>query len=124
MKEFIEKLIGRLEEYKTKAYVTGFTNNTYEIGACHGMNSAIEIANQLAEEYNDGWISIDERFPENDDYILLSFANFSLPQIGRYEEDSEGGAFYLGDELETCVSQNLIVNAWQPLPGSYHPKGE
>ena len=52
MKEFIEKLISRLEEYKTKAYVTGITNNAYEFGACNGMDSAIKIVNQLAEEYN------------------------------------------------------------------------
>jgi hypothetical protein len=52
MKEFIEKLIGRLEEHKTKAYVTGITNNPYEFGACNAMDSAIEIVNQLAEEYS------------------------------------------------------------------------
>lgn len=51
MKEFIEKLIGRLEEYKTKAYVTGITNDAYEFGACSGMDSAIKIVNKLAEEY-------------------------------------------------------------------------
>ncbi len=120
MKEFIEKLIERLEER-----VKENTNEdmSYKI-PYFGLEIALKIVNQLAEEYNDGWISIDERFPENDNYILMSFANFSLPQIGRYEEDSEDGAFYLGDELETCVSQNLIVNAWQPLPESYQPKGE
>ena len=66
-----------------------------------------------------GWIPVEERYPENDNYILLSFKNFSCPQVGRYEEDENGGAFYLGDEQETCVSQDLFVNAWQPLPKSY-----
>jgi len=66
-----------------------------------------------------GWIPVEERYPENDNYILLSFKNFSCPQVGRYEEDENGGAFYLGDEQETCVSQDLFVNAWQPLPRSY-----
>ena len=120
MKEFIEKLIEMLEEEIENVIV----RDTYTKGKNAGLRKAKITVNQLAEEYNDGWISIDERFPENDNYILMSFANFSLPQIGRYEEDSEGGAFYLGDELETCVSHDLIVNAWQPLPGSYHPKGE
>ena len=53
MKEFIDKLIERLEEYKTKVYVTGITNNAYEFGACNAMDSAIKIINELAEEYND-----------------------------------------------------------------------
>ena len=72
----------------------------------------------------DKWIPVEERLPENADYILLSFANFSLPVIGRYEEDPEGGAFYLGDcdEEDTCISMNLFVNAWRPLPEPYRPK--
>lgn len=45
-------LVERLEEHKTKAYVTGFTNNAYEFGACHAMNDAVKIVNQLAEEHN------------------------------------------------------------------------
>ena len=69
------------------------------------------------------WIPVKKRLPKNTGYILLSFKNFSVPMIGRYEEDSEGGAFYLGDEMDTCVSQDLFVNAWRPLPEPYNPKG-
>ncbi len=71
------------------------------------------------------WIPVEERLPETNDYILLSFANFSLPAVGRYEADQEGGAFYLGDcdEGDTCVSQDLFVNAWMPLPEPYRPEG-
>lgn len=57
MKEFIEKLIGRLEEHKTKAYVTGITNNPYEFGACQAMDDAVKIINQLAEEYQNDNLS-------------------------------------------------------------------
>ena len=64
---------------------------------------------------NNGWIPCSERLPENGNYIL-SFENFSVPMVGRYEEDETGGAFYIGDEDETCISQDLFVNAWQPLP--------
>lgn len=70
---------------------------------------------------NSGWIPVSEQLPETDDYILLSFSNFSLPMVGRYEKDSNGGVFYLGDcdEEDTCISQNLFVNAWMPLPEPY-----
>lgn len=68
-----------------------------------------------------GWIPCRERFPEKDEYILLSFVNFSIPVVGRYEEDENGGAFYVGDETESCISHNLIVNAWQQLPKPYNP---
>ena len=68
------------------------------------------------------WIPVKERLPEDDNYILLSFENFGIPLIGRYEADNDsGGAFYLGDndEQDTCISENLFVNAWMPLPRLY-----
>ena len=72
---------------------------------------------------NDGWIPVEERLPEDDRYIFLSFENFSLPMIGRYEQDSDGsGNFYIGDETESCISQDLYVTAWQPLLEPYHPE--
>jgi len=67
------------------------------------------------------WIPVEEKYPDTKDYILLSFDNFNVPQIGRWEEDENGGAFYIGDEEETCVQQNLFVNAWQPIK-PYRPE--
>lgn len=71
------------------------------------------------------WNPVEEQLPETSDYILLSFANFSLPAVGRYERNEDGsGAFYLGDcdEEDTCVNQDLFVNAWMPLPEPYRPE--
>lgn len=137
MKEFIEKLIGRLEEisventcsdcpYKAKCDEVQEHINDETTDLCGATIKAlsIEIVNQLAEEYKGGWIPVSERFPDTDEYILLSFSNFSVPLVGRWEEDEDGGAFYVGDETETCVSQDIFVNAWQPLPAVYQPKGE
>lgn len=73
------------------------------------------------------WIPVEERLPEDDNYILLSFENFSLPLVGRYEAGSDGGgAFYLGDcdEGDTCLLENLFVNAWMPLPEPYQGNKE
>ncbi len=69
------------------------------------------------------WIPINvddmSTFPSDDRYILLSFANFSLPCVGRYEEDENGGAFYLGDDDEPLVKIGMFVNAWMELPKCY-----
>ena len=70
---------------------------------------------------------MEERLPEEDEYVLMSFENFTLPIIGRYEKDNDGGgAWYIGDDdgCDTCSSQNLFVNAWMPLPESYRPDEE
>ena len=82
-----------------------------------------ETVKEIEENHN-GWIPVDEELPETDKYILLSFSNFSIPCVGRYEEDENGGAFYVGDDDETCVSQDMFVNAWMNLPAPYQPKGE
>ncbi len=65
------------------------------------------------------WIDVNTCFPSDGDYVLLSFENFSVLCIGRYETDEEGGAFYPGDEDESFISNGLIVNAWMPLPVQY-----
>ena len=70
------------------------------------------------------WIPVTERLPETGDYVLLSFPDFSVPAIGRYDEDEEGGAFFIGDETESLVSQDMFVNAWMSLPKLYREEVE
>ena len=82
------------------------------------------LAGQIEEH---SWIPVEERLPEEDEYVLMSFENFTLPIIGRYEKDNDGGgAWYTGDDdgCDTCSSQNLFVNAWMPLPKPYRAKME
>lgn len=84
------------------------------------LQEAYSIIQELKDtNANNGWIPCSERYPDNDKYILLSFENFSLPIVGRYEVDENGGAFFVGDEDTSCVSSGLFVNAWQPLPEPY-----
>ncbi len=67
-----------------------------------------------------GWIPIDERLPDPDKLILVSFENFSLPMIGRYTvDDDDGGTFKVGDEDESFCEHDLYVNAWMELPKCY-----
>lgn len=63
------------------------------------------------EMIEDEWRSLDEP-PKEGEYILISFANYGLPDIGRYED----GIFYPGDETKSYKAYGLIVNGWRPLP--------
>lgn len=68
------------------------------------------------------WVPVDERLPEDASYVLMSFENFSLPAVGRYEKHEDGsGDWYLGDcdQEDTCVANDLFVNAWMRLPEQY-----
>ena len=110
MNKAFEKILERLEKERRIL----LENNIQQAIA---LNFAKGIVQEVAEEYNGGWIPIEQELPPQDTYILLSFCNFSLPVIGRYEEDEEGnGNFYAGDEDETLLSQDMYVNAWQSLP--------
>lgn len=61
------------------------------------------------------WIPIIDKLPREGEYVLLSFSNFSVPVVGRFED----GAFYAGDEDETLSSQDMYVDAWMLLPVPY-----
>lgn len=68
------------------------------------------------------WISVEERLPKDDGYILVSFENYNFPSIARYLEDKEGGAFYPAYGDKPYVAWGVFVNAWMPLPKPYSPK--
>lgn len=71
------------------------------------------------QTYTIEWHSADEP-PKTDKYILLSFANYSLVSVGRYEgNEEEGGNYYEGDDERSLASYGLIVNAWSELPPRY-----
>lgn len=83
---------------------------------------AIEMGIHALKETQ--WIPISERLPEEEEYILLSFVNYTGLDIGRYEKDGENDKFYPGDDEETYAHYGLIVNAWMPLPKPYKEKTE
>lgn len=63
MKEFIVKLIARLGEEENDAKCL-WEDDAYYIGIANAFGKAIGIINQLAEEWNGGWIPVSERLPE------------------------------------------------------------
>ncbi len=116
----LEKVLEEIERLHIRILKDKFAEKVTE-QEIEALVAAKEI---IRKHMNDGWIPVEERLPEDNKYILLSFENFSLPEIGRYEAKEDGGAFYLGecDEGDTCISQDLYVNAWQPLPEPYRPE--
>ena len=100
--------------------VFGIYDDTYDVIIhCESEEEQKRVMETLKKTVNP-WIPITERLPETGDYILISFDNFSLPDIGRYEVNEDGGgAFYPGDEDVSYASLGVIVNAWMPLPKPY-----
>lgn len=86
--------------------------------SCHSGDKLLFADKPLKElpsaETYQKWIPADNP-PETDDYVLLSFENFSVPMVGRYEDCN----YYVGDETEPLCKQDIFVNAWMPLPEPY-----
>lgn len=123
-KNVAEKLYGAL--FKLMAYEdTGVHPDAVERLNDFTQNEAVKLVQKLnAEEKKHRWIPVEERLPELGEYVLISFSNFSVPAIGRYDEDEEGGAWFIGDETESLVSQDMFVNAWMSLPEPYRAEVE
>lgn len=95
-----------------------------------GLNpEEIKLMLQLYDGFVEerSWRLANEEVPVNDDYVLLSFENCDGLAIGRYEEYKDGsGNWYLGDcdEEDTCLANDLFVNAWMPLQKRYPSETE
>lgn len=112
--KLIEELDGLCPDHKPKSigYIVKAT-----------INDCVKIVKKQPavdnKDTNVGkWIPADNP-PKPEEYIVLSFDNFSVPLFGMYREDDGGGSYYVGDDDESCSSQGLLVNAWMPLPEPY-----
>jgi hypothetical protein len=145
MNEFIEKLIGRLEERKkawtVKGIVFSHAGGTEIVdemafGTGNGLHEAIEIINQLAEEYNNGWIAFTQRelteeekehygneikymldckLPEEDEEILVTYKWKDKFYVGNDTFLRDGSECYL-DSGREFITEAI---AWQSLPAPY-----
>lgn len=84
----------------------------------------VEICAELQKLIDDldscMWNPVEESVPTDGRYILLSFENFTLPVVGRYQEEEDGsGAFYVGDDDISCLNYGLFINAWMEIPKRY-----
>lgn len=111
MKEFIDKLISRFEEYPTYSFGVSLLNTEEYIK----VSDVKKIVNQLAEEYKvsempTGWIPCSERLPEKKTLVLVTYTNVNDDvriEVTLYEPKKK--SFW--------ISPNVI--AWMPLPAPY-----
>ena len=124
MKEFIDKLISRLEEIKSDNFASAVLNEPYSMGICHTIEKSIKIVNQLAEEYNNGWIPCEMELPKvSNSYLVTKMCENEDNPI--YETAHE--IFWTNDGKWDCERDEYCewkVIAWQNKFAPYQPKGE
>ena len=114
MQQFIDKLIGRLEEEsKFAVSLLGGKTSSYIAGCCDTNKKTISIINQLAEEYKGGWIPCSERVPEHKHNLLLCLKS---GYVGEGYYSARGFC-----DVNSYPYDDVI--AWMPLPSPYKKVG-
>ena len=111
MNEAFEKILERLEELQNNLLSQTEGDVIVQVGIINGVMYSKKIVQEVAEEYNNGWIPCSERLPEEsgtyivnaieNSIIHVTFAKW-MPRMKKWN-------------LTGCRSY-WKVNAWQPLP--------
>ena len=138
MNEAFEKIIEKLEErtsflsdcmkygnkdaeQQNKSYSTMMM---YEVADL--VDDLIEIVKQEAEQYNNGWIPVEERMPEEAFGCLVTVMDCEPSTQTEFENILPYFVGYDGDSWNDADGETIPfeVIAWQPLPEPYQQKGE
>ena len=86
------------------------------------FDDAKNIVQEIAEEYNNGWIPCSVRLPEAYGEYLVWWTDITR---GQYYEivEYEPNNGWIG-EIPQAFEGKYSIISWQPLPEPYQPKGE
>ena len=119
MNKAFEKILGRLDAKKQYFQKFYDTDGKTEEDEC--INKATQLAfddtkkivQEVAEEYNNGWIPCSERLPEDDSICIVTVEypnNETVVDYGWF--DRKGVCWFVG--MQEFRTSNIL--AWQPLP--------
>lgn len=130
MKEAFEKIVERLEEYEYNDLIEHNSElcehcqrTNCEMGTDCSMcimDKAKDIVQDVAEEYNNGWIPCSERLPDKAGYEVIATLENSFGQrkvtiiFTGYGDES----FWHCNNKEIDIEVWKVI-AWQPLPELY-----
>ena len=129
MNKAFEKILEKLEELQNNLLSQTEGDVDLQVGVINGVMYSRKIVQEVAEEYNGGWIPCSERLPEESGYYLVTYHDWSdgnfLPKYDdtyvrrlHYQiSDHFVGWNYpknVNDRAENDCHKEVI--AWQPLP--------
>ena len=120
MPEVFEKIIEKFEEIKKKCLSRG------DLVGCTDFKKAIEIVKQEAAEYNNGWIPVSERLPDESFGCLVTVMDCNPSTQTEFENILPYFVGYDGETWNDADGEEIPfeVIAWRKLPLPYQPKGE
>ena len=123
MQAVFEKIIEKLEE---KQDIFLYEDSDYGEGKYNAFDEAIEIVKQEAEQYNNVWIPVEERMPEEAFGCLVTVIDCNPVTLTEFENILPYVVGYDGDSWNDADGEEIPfeVIAWRKLPTPYQPKGE
>ena len=127
MNKAFDRILDRLKEERELSYAD-FSRYVEEVSPCldaeyddffhRGLERASRLVKELAEEYNNGWISCSDRLPEDAFGCLVTIIDCEPSTQTDFENILPYVVGYDGDSWNDSDG-NVIpfeVIAWQPLP--------
>ena len=90
------------------------------------FDDAKNIVQEVAEEYNGGWIAVSEKLPEEAFGCLVTVIDCNPITLTEFENILPYVVGYDGDGWNDADGETIPfeVIAWMPLPEPYQQKGE
>ena len=104
--------------------------NTISLFSGVNMISVKKVEKILREHMNDGWIPVQDKLPEDDVDVLITYADIDDENYTDICITTYGYAYLGGNKLDfkewrspfEYFKTNYKVIAWRPLPEPYSPE--
>ena len=121
LEKILEEIDETIKRYKENA-------NVEAVDICYGMKVAKKI---IRNHMNDGWIPVQDKLPEDDVDILITYADIDDENYTDICITTYGYAYLGGNKLDfkewrspfEYFRSNYKVIAWRPMPEPYRPEG-
>lgn len=123
----LEKILEEIELEKKRASLSPDCSNEHAVIEIILLEKIEKI---IRNHMNDGWIPVEERLPEDDIEVLVTYADIDDEQYTDIVITSYGHTYLGGNKLDfkewrslfKYFKSNYKVLAWRPLPTPYSPE--
>lgn len=121
-----DKMCDRIMSAYREGYRKAIDDFVERLTTYLGIENATKYGNKNAEQYNNGWIPVEERMPEEAFGCLVTVIDCNPVTLTEFENILPYVVGYDGDSWNDADGEEIPfeVIAWRKLPTPYQPKGE